>query len=131
MEVGGCHGGERTTHLQRREGDGFLSSTSNTTPTCVCACDCVLGARAVVAHGVRRQLCLLPWDLWGVDWSGGVPWPGASPPHAAAYAGTRGQGDESQGAGDEGMGMKSGGGRDKGLHPALPTLPEAVRRVAG
>lgn len=73
MEVGGCHGGERTTHLQRREGDGFLSSTSNTTPTCVCACDCVLGARAVVAQGVRRQLCLLPWDLWGVDWSGGSP----------------------------------------------------------
>ena len=50
------------------------SSLAPATPhpcVCVCACDCVLGARAVVARGVRRQLGLLPWDLWGVDWSGG------------------------------------------------------------
>lgn len=71
--VGGSHGAQLTTH----RGGGFLYHQHRHTPRCVCVC--ALGTRAVVASGLRRLLCLLPWDPRGPDWSGGPLARGGTP----------------------------------------------------
>ena len=84
--MGGGHGAELTTH----GGGGWVPLASATPPpgvcvcvcgvcVCVCVCVCVLGTRAVVALGLRRLLCLLPWDLRGQDSSGWSPGQGRDP----------------------------------------------------
>ena len=115
---------------------GSFVGTSNTaTPgVCVCVCVCVLGARAVVALRVRTRFCLLPWDLWVLEWTGGVGRNPLARGGCSIYCflwWNQGTGRWMRVGKKTRMGMESGGGGDKGLLPALPALPEAERRVAG